>query len=178
MASWFEVEQPLEIDLGSGKGRFLLEHARTHPAINFLGIERLRGRVNRVAATGARLGLKNMRMLRIEGGYAMRFLVPDQCVRTYYIFFPDPWPKKKHWHNRIIHPSFLDALYRTLEPGGAVHFATDHLPYFYEAVDVFEADERFSRIEPFQPEETERSDFELLFLDGKAIGRYSFARAD
>lgn len=176
VTSWFSEDQPLEIDLGCGKGRFLLARAAACKGVNFLGIERLLGRVNKLERKAQKAGLNNVRICRVEGYYATRFLIPRCSVRTYYIFFPDPWPKRKHHQHRIMNVRFVDALYETLEPGGIVHFATDHLPYFYEVLSQLKVDERFEAVAPFQPDDAERTDFELLFLGDKPIGRYSMVK--
>ncbi|MGA1193997.1 MAG: tRNA (guanine(46)-N(7))-methyltransferase TrmB, partial [Kiritimatiellia bacterium] len=120
--------------------------------------------------------LENVRLIRIEGYYAVSYLIPADSIRTYYIFFPDPWPKKRHHENRIFNPRFVDALHRTLETGGVVHIATDHLPYFEDIAETMRGDKRFTEIEPFAPQPEERTDFELWYLDKKPIGRCSFRK--
>ena len=164
--------------MGFGKGRFLLERARANPEVNFLGIERLRGRVLRVGKRAERAGTDNIRVLRIEGNYAVKYLIPHGSIRTCYIFFPDPWPKKKHHFHRIMHPGLIDNLLNIMEPDGVIHFATDHLPYFYDAVRMLEADERIIPVAPFEPADEERTDFELMFIGKKPIGRYSFTQRE
>lgn len=172
----FERGQPLEVDLGCGKGRFLLERARAHPDLNYLGIDRMLRRIRKIDQKAVRRGLRNLRLLRVEGYYAVAYLMPADAVQTYYIFFPDPWPKKRHHENRLFNPRFLDALYRTLRPGGTVHVATDHQPYFEIIRDILRGDPRFEEIEPFQPAEAERTEFELWYLDKSPIGRISVRR--
>ena len=173
---WFEEIQSLEIDLGCGKGRFILERAMQHPEINFLGIERQLNRVAKIDHRAIKRNLKNIRLWRVEGDYAMRYLIPEHSISTCYILFPDPWPKKKHAHKRIMNAGFLKVLHRSLEPGGGVHFATDHLPYFFDAVRAIQRTGLFEEIAPFCPTEADRTDFELHFLAHKPIGRYSFRR--
>ena len=165
-------ERPLEVDVGSGKGRFLVARSGRCPDVNFLGIERLLGRVNRSGRRCERAGRENVRLLRMEGYYAVRYLMPADYVAAYYIFFPDPWPKKRHRDHRLFNPPFLDAVHRSLEPGGKLHVATDHLPYFEEIAEILRSDDRFEEIPPFIPDEEEKTDFELLFAH-KQIGRIS-----
>lgn len=187
--AWFEPDtepgkaeepRPIELDLGCGKGRFLLERSAAHPDIHFLGIER---QLRRVRKTDTKLARRvqagaadNVRLFRIEGNYALRYLLSPACLRTIYIFHPDPWPKKRHAHHRIFGPGFLDALVRVLEPEGVIHFCTDHLPYFHEVVGQLEADTRFTEVPAFYPTEEERTDFELMFRHRRPIGRYSCQR--
>ncbi|MCU0858365.1 MAG: tRNA (guanosine(46)-N7)-methyltransferase TrmB [Pontiellaceae bacterium] len=168
-------EHPFEIDLGCGKGRFLLARARKFPKTNFLGIDRLLNRIKRIDRKIVRQNLLNTRVLRADGYYTVTFLVPPQSVETYYVFYPDPWPKGKHHHNRIFNEPFMDAIARTLKPGGKLHAATDHLPYFEKIHKLIKNDARFEETEPFVPSEDETSDFELIFAD-KTPGRCSFVR--
>jgi len=176
--AWFAAtDHPIELDLGCGKGRFLLERSAAHPTVNFLGIERQLRRVRKIDGKLLRRveggGPDNVRLFRIEGNYAIRYLLPPACLRTVYIFHPDPWPKKRHAHHRIFGPGFLDALARVFEPGGTLHFCTDHLPYFHTVVELLEADPRFAEVPAFFPCDAERTDFELLFKHRRPIGRYS-----
>ena len=135
-------------------------------------------RVRKVGRKTVRRGLVNIRLLRLEAYYATTYLVPPESVACYYIFFPDPWPKKRHHENRLFNERFMNALARTLKPGGTVHFATDHLPYFEEVRQIVQADGRFEAAAiPFEPSDDERTDFELYFMREKPIGRLSFQRA-
>ena len=172
----FSREQPLEVDLGCGKGRFLLARATHYPTTNFLGIDRMLRRIRKVDRKAVRQNLENLRLLRMEGYYATVYLLPPSSVSTYYIFFPDPWPKVRHHKNRLFSEPFLAALHRTLLPGGKVHVATDHLPYFEEIQGLLINDQRFKEIEPFVPNEDERTDFELFYIKEKEIGRCSVSK--
>ena len=174
--TWFETDQPIELDLGCGKGRFLLARAQRFPDRNFLGIERQLERIRKIDSRIERLGLKNVRLFRVEGFYAVRHLLPDNSLSACYIFHPDPWPKDKHAHHRLLGPEFLHALQRVLRPGAPVHFTTDHLPYYYEVTESLLGDPRWRQIPAYPPLPEERTDFELLFRDQKPIGRYAFVR--
>ena len=166
-------ERRLEIDLGSGKGRFLLARAAKNPDTNFLGIDRMLRRIRKVDNRARRLDLDNVRLMRVEGYYAVAYLIPPASVDVYYIFFPDPWPKARHEGHRLFNAQFLDALHRTLAPGGVAHVATDHLPYFEQLSGIFAGDARFAPIAPYVPPEDEQTDFERYYVETKPIGRLS-----
>ena len=171
--AWFGCRRPLAIDLGSGKGRFLLARAAHHADVSFLGVDRMLRRVRKVARRARRLALENVRLLRMEAYYATMYLIPPDRVQTYYIFFPDPWPKKRHHDHRLFNQPFLDAVHRTLEPGGTVHVATDHQPYYQEIRDLLAADHRFQETDPFVPGPDEQTDFERYYVQHTRIGRVS-----
>ena len=170
-------ERPFEIDLGCGKGRFLLARTGKFPEVNFLGIDRLLARIKKIDKKAQRLGRENVRLFRVDAYYATTFLLPPESVDTYYIFYPDPWPKEKHHHNRLFNEPFMDAVARTLKPGGKIHTASDHLPYFEEIYALLKKDARFEETDTFVPSEDEVTDFELIFAH-KVPGRASFVRKE
>lgn len=175
LESIFNRVAPLEIDLGCGKGRFLSVHASRYPEINFIGIERKQKRVEKVDKKLQRLKLDNVRLIRIEAEYFIENMLPDNCLTTLYIYFPDPWPKRKHQRRRIFSPDFMNTLTRILTRQGIVHLATDHDDYFEQMKKVVAGDDRFTETTPYVPGEEERSEFETTFLKlGKQANRLSF----
>jgi len=169
-------ERSLEVDIGSGKGRFLAARSGKFPENNFLGIERMLGRVHSSGRRCERAGRENVRLFRMEGYYAISQMMPERYVANYYFFFPDPWPKARHHDQRLFNPAFMDALFQTLENGGCLHVATDHLPYYDEIYELLRGDDRFCEVEAFEPDDEERTDFELIFSH-KQIGRCSFRKS-
>src|SRR5438094_156741 len=123
---------PVEIDLGCGDGTFLTAMARENPEHNFLGIERLLGRVGSVCRKVTRLDLKNARLLRMESSYAVTNLLPAGSVTAFHLLFPDPWPKRRHHRRRGFTHEFLFSIHRALIAGGLFHVATDHTDYFHQ----------------------------------------------
>src|SRR5678815_3058313 len=89
----FPHAQPTEVELGSGDGSFLVEYARRHPNRNFIGIERLLGRVRKLDRKGRRLGLMNLRGVQLESSYFLEYLWPKNAATAVHVYFPDPWPK-------------------------------------------------------------------------------------
>jgi tRNA (guanine-N7-)-methyltransferase len=175
-AQFAHPDRPLEVDIGSGKGRFLTARSGRFPETNFLGIERQLVRIHSSGRRCERAGHENVRLFRMEGYYAISRLMPERHVANYYFFFPDPWPKARHHDYRLFNSAFMDALHKTLEDGGHLHVATDHLPYYEEIYELLQSDARFEEIEAFNPTEEERTDFELIFSD-KQIGRCSFRKS-
>lgn len=169
--------RPLEIDLGCGMGRFLLARAAAFPGVNFVGIDRQQKRLRKVDRKIAAAGLSNVRLLRSEAAEAMEKLFPAGSVAAVYVFFPDPWPKRRHHRRRLFSGVFADSLHRILAPGGLVHVATDHLDYFDFINEIFRADPRFETIPAISLPDEQRTDFEMDFLNqGLEIGRGSYRK--
>lgn len=147
LASMFDLGQPLEVELGSGDGSFLAKWAAARPALNFLGVERLLGRLRKLDRKGRRAGLSNLRLIRIEAAYFLEYLLPPASVQALHVYFPDPWPKRKHRKNRLVNERFPGLAARVLVPGGAVYLRTDDEDYFRQMQDVFAADRRFRLFE-------------------------------
>jgi tRNA (guanine-N7-)-methyltransferase len=137
---------PLQVDLGCGDGSFLSELASRHPENNFLGIDRLIGRVAKASRKAA--ALENVRVLNVESTYAVRYLLPEASVETFYLLFPDPWPKRRHQCRRIVKPNFLDSIHRALADGGSLRIATDQLDYFEKIRALAENHSGFAIVDP------------------------------
>lgn len=144
LARLFPKTQPLEVELGSGDGSFLVEYASAHPERNFIGIERLLGRLRKLDRKGRRAGLTNLRGLRIESGYFLQYLLPPHSASALHVYFPDPWPKRKHRRHRLINESFVSLAHGALELGGTVFLRTDDADYFSQMQNVFGAAKNFA----------------------------------
>ncbi len=166
----FGNHHPLEIDAGSGKGRFLLARAKKYPNTNFLGIERQNNRIKKVARKAARVHCHNVRLVKADISFILQNLIRDNSIRTLYIFYPDPWPKRRHHKRRLIQTAFLDLVCQKLQPGGKVHFATDHTDYAAVAKTCMENHDTLTPCDPFMPSPEEKTDFELIF---EAHGLYA-----
>ena len=159
----YDLSRPLEIEVGCGKGKFLCARAAAHPECEFLGIERMLERVRSFERKVKRLGIANARVLRLEALYTFHYLLPSHHARRVYVFFPDPWPKHRHHHNRLFGERFLAALWMRLEIGGRLEFATDHREYFQFVEKTFSGDVRFQRVDPMPRPPEVWTEFETMF---------------
>ena len=121
---------PVHIEIGTGKGTFLLNQARAQPGNNFLGIEWARKYYRYSVDRIGRWGLTNVRIIRTDAATFLADFIPDNSVECFHIYFPDPWPKKRHHKRRFICPANLEHLVRCLKTGGQLKIATDHADYF------------------------------------------------
>jgi tRNA (guanine-N7-)-methyltransferase len=146
LAQLFSRLQPLEVELGCGDGSFLVQWAKLHPEHNYLAVERLLGRLRKVDRKAQRAGLANVRLLRIEASYFMEYLLPPESVRALHIYFPDPWPKRRHRKHRLVNAHFVEVAARMLKPQGTVFLRTDDLNYFEQMKSVFESHHLFQDV--------------------------------
>ena len=159
----FDLSRPLEIEVGCGKGQFLTRRAVENPDCDFLGIERMLERVRLFDGKCRRGGINNAKVLRLEALYTFHYLLPAHHARKVYVFFPDPWPKKKHHSHRLFGPLFLNALWKRLEIGGRLEFATDHREYFETVKECFAGDSRFEEVAPMDRPKEVWTEFETMF---------------
>ncbi len=159
----FPRMQPLEVELGSGDGSFLAQWAKACPDRNFLGVERLLGRLRKLDRKAQRAGLANVRLMRIEAAYFLEFLLPPFSAQALHVYFPDPWPKRKHRKNRLVNERFPGLASRVLTPQGVVYLRTDHEDYFAQMREVFAADQRFRPMETPADLASVHTDFERDF---------------
>lgn len=164
LASVVPAGVPLEIEIGCGNGRFLAANAAKHPEVAYIGVERMMERLRRCSRKAQNGALNNLTFVRVEAGRFVRELLPDRCVRAMYLFFPDPWPKRRHHKNRFFQREMCDTLARILIPGGAMYISTDHEEYFGEMNKYLSEDPRFEAIPILIRPEDEQTDFERLFL--------------
>ena len=126
----FENGHPVEVELGFGKGRFLLDASQRRAEHNFVGVE-MAGKYLRLAHDRARKrGLTNLRFIHGDAREFVEFFLPAGAVHALHVYFPDPWPKKKHHKRRLLDTDFFAETLRVLEPSGCLWIATDHDDYF------------------------------------------------
>ena len=143
-SEFFPAQRPVEVEIGIGKGRFLLEAADKRPEINHLGVE-WANKYLRVAE-GRALGraLENILFVRVDAREMMTS-IPHRSVQTFYVFYPDPWPKKRHHKRRFLREDMAAELARVLIDGGKLHVATDHGDYWEALQPVFDEHPDFER---------------------------------
>jgi tRNA (guanine-N7-)-methyltransferase len=146
----FGRSAPLHVDLGCGDGSFLCEIAQQVPKKNFLGVERLTKRVEKVRRKAEEI--ENVRVLRADTLFAVRYLLPESSVETFYLLFPDPWPKRRHQFRRIFTHDFLNAIAAALEEHGILRVATDQLDYFHQIERLSRAHVQF-QVVPRSPDD-------------------------
>ena len=164
----FPREAPLEVDLGCGDGSFLAAMAQMHPERNYLGTERLLGRIRNTGRKAKRAGVTNVRLLRVESAYVVRHLLPPGTASRFYVLFPDPWPKRRHWPRRLIRPEFLQDAATALKEGGELCVKTDDADYFGYIEKVAAGCAQFAR--GAWEEDVPRTDFERHYVaQGRTI---------
>ena len=135
-ADIFGRSASLHIEVGSGKGTFLVNQAKSQPEVNFIGIEwasrYYRFAVDRIG----RWNLTNVRIIRIDAAFFLAEYVCDSVVDCFHIYFPDPWPKKRHHKRRFFNVANTSQLIRCLKPNGEIRVATDYAEYFRQIKDV------------------------------------------
>lgn len=168
---------PLEVELGSGKARFLIEAARAFPTHDFLGLELSLAYYRVCRERIVRSGLANARALRAEGRRFVELALEPASVRAFHVYFPDPWPKKRQRKRRLLDAATLGLLASRLEPGGLLRIATDHAGYaaaispLLETVPVLE---RLAWTDLPSPPDTH---YELKYrAEGRTIWRFLLRR--
>lgn len=179
----FGDDHPVEVEIGTGKGRFLILAGRAHPGINYLGIDYSRKFLAVARRRVGRRGLRNVRLVHTEARRLLP-LIPSGSVSHYHVYFPDPWPKKRHHKRRLFQPAFLAQAWRTLAPGGRILLLTDHADYFRAIREVLEASPLFGEEGSGFPseallDEDGLTNFELKYrLEGRPIHRLACLRLD
>jgi len=130
---------PVHIEVGSGRGTFLVNQAGTHPELNLLGIEWARRYWRYAVDRIGRHQLSNVRLIRADAAALISDNVADSSVDCFHIYFPDPWPKKRHHKRRFFNDTNMTQLLRCLSVGGDLRLATDHAEYFEQIKSVLAA---------------------------------------
>lgn len=144
----FGNDHPVEIEIGSGRGLFLLNSALARPDTNFLGIEYDYKEGRRAATRLKKRALPNARLLGADARIVAARYLADACAAAVHIYFPDPWWKRRHKKRRIFSPDFIAQVARILQPGGVLHAWTDVAEYFEVMQEVVAGIPRFRPLPP------------------------------
>lgn len=167
----------IEIEIGSGKGSFLVAAAADRSDVNFLSIEQARPYAEHLRDRINRHDLRNVRIVRADAGRFLAERVVPGSVRALHIYFPDPWPKKRHRKRRLITPDFVAAAAQALEPGGEIRLVTDHAKYFASATATFEANSDLKAAPVPEAEMTDLTNYERKYrAQGRPIHRARYQR--
>ncbi len=134
-----KTDLPITLEVGSGHGHFLTAYAQAHPGRFCIGIDLLPDRLARSARKSERAALTNIAWLRADVRLFLEALPADARIDEIFILFSDPWPKRRHWKNRVLQPEFLTQLAARAGDDARLYFRTDHAPYFSQAHDFIEA---------------------------------------
>lgn len=128
-AALFEREAPLEVELGAGRGDFVIMRATAMPERNFLAVELAASVARMMAVRAGRAGLTNLRVLRMDARTLVNLMLPPASISTCHIYFPDPWPKERQAKHRLFTSHFVTSLGRLLKAGAPLYIATDVSAY-------------------------------------------------
>jgi tRNA (guanine-N7-)-methyltransferase len=125
--AWYaHAQRPFEIEIGSGKGTFLVQQAPLRPQVNYLGVEKTPEFYRYAADRCRRRRLDNVRILWADAVEFLRYWCADGVARVVHLYFSDPWPKTRHHKRRVLQERSLVELHRVLAPGGELRLVTDH----------------------------------------------------
>lgn len=168
----FGRDAPLEVDLGCGDGSFLVALAQRHPERDFIGVERLVGRVRSACRNIGGHGLTNARIVQHDILYAVQQFFAPSSVEVFHLLFPDPWPKRRHQGRRVVSESFLRAVARALKRGGELRMVTDDRAYFRAVQAMLQSTGADLRLRvPSQTADVPSSTFGKFFGE-RAVGIY------
>lgn len=173
----FGNDRPVEVDAGCGKGLFLVQEAAARPGVNFIGVDRLCRKIDRAFRRVKERGLRNVRLFHCDVFHFIDGLLPRESIAAFYVYFPDPWPKRRHRRRRFVDGSLVRAWARALVADGHVWIATDHREYFHAIQGLFDSEPAFQPARRRRPPVTGLSDFERDFLEaGVPLYRAGYRR--
>ena len=133
-------EASLVVEIGSGQGHAIIHAASAHPDVDFLAVEVFTAGLARTMLNAEKAAVENLRLVEANAPEVLEHLLPPASVDELWVFFPDPWHKKKHHKRRLIQPDFVALLASRLRDGGYLHCATDWQPYAEQMLEVLDAE--------------------------------------
>lgn len=180
--AWFDTPGRFEVEIGCGKGGFLLSRAKAVPCRRLLGIEWANRYYRYCADRMARWKLTNVRVMRTDARHFVMRHLPPGCVSVLHLYHPDPWPKKRHHKRRIVQPDFVDAAVHVLEPGGKWLIQSDDDEYFRIICDLLDSHANLAPIDPAENDlemgpHWAGTNFEIKYArEGRPIHRAAYRR--
>ena len=144
LGSLFPKQQPIIMEIGYGMGEATWQIAKANPSTNYLGVEVHMPGVGKLMARLDEYELTNVRLIERDVFEVFYYMITDSSLDGVHLFFPDPWPKKRHFKRRIVNERFLSDVASKLKPGGYLHIATDWVPYAEWITEVFSQTKLFT----------------------------------
>lgn len=178
-AALFGNNHPVELEIGMGKGTFMLSQAERRKEANFIGIEWANWFYRYAADRLRRHNCMNVRCVRADANFFIKEFIPDASISVLHIYFPDPWPKTRQKKKRMVQPSFVPVMHRILVPGGMVKVVTDHKGYWEENIKPTIEESGLTVEEYARPESAKEGEFVGTNFERKYIaeGRPFYAIA-
>lgn len=174
LQEWLGNANRVILEIGSGKGRFLIATATEQPDVNVVGIEKSLHYHRVIRDRILKRSLRNIRLINHDAFLVLREMMPDASISEIHVYFPDPWPRKKEQKRRIIRPEVLKEMRRVLVDGGWGIYVTDHQEYFEAAAPHVEAEFRSERRIP-GPDDPPRTNYEAKYREeGRPIYEVRF----
>lgn len=171
----FDNERPVELEIGAGRGDFLIGYCEANPQLNLVAVERKINYLQRGINKARQKELSNVRFLNLEVAHFLQEYAPPQSLQAVHIYFPDPWPKKRHLRRRLIQPDFIKMLADKIVPGGGLHLRTDHPNYFDHMMEVMGNQPFFTSVAVPEALSQHKTGFERRFTeDGIPINYASY----
>lgn len=180
--SWFDTPGPFELEIGCGKGGFLLSRARANSEVRLLGIEWANKYFCYCADRMVRWNLSNVRVMRADARHFVINHLPADCIDVLHVYHPDPWPKKRHHKRRLFQPAFVEAVARAVKPGGECLIQSDHAEYFEQITSALGTSDalvpiRWEESSARPGEEWAGTNFEIKYArEGRDIYRAAYRR--
>lgn len=146
LAALFGRDAPRFLEIGFGMGDALIEMAEASPEHDFLGVEVHTPGIGRLLARLAGMQLANVRVMQADAVMVLRDCIPAASLQGVFVFFPDPWPKKRHHKRRLLQAPFVELVAKRLVCGGRLQVATDWEDYALQILEVVEASHHFSNL--------------------------------
>jgi tRNA (guanine-N7-)-methyltransferase len=140
LAAWFGRAAPVTLEIGSGMGETTAQLAEAEPEANYLAVDVYQPGLAQLMMRAEEAGLSNLRLMRGDAVVLLEDHLPEASLRAVRIYYPDPWPKKKHHKRRLVQPSLVSVIASRLVPGGTVHMATDWEHYAEHMLEVCSAE--------------------------------------